>query len=292
MKKGGVIFFAIFLLGVQLKAQDGLSVSRWQNDKINVDGNNDEWEKPLNLYDDKTGLLFAVANDRKNLYLCFTGKDDLKIKKMMHAGWTLQVISREKKKKFDASIAFPAIHLLMPEKKGNEMIDAAKQKTGFSDQVNVYKIQFSQVTAKGFVTRNGLVSLNDSLGINIGIGSDRVQKIIYEISIPINELLADAGSLSDLPIELKVSVNPLERPGGQGGQRNRGGGEMGHGGGMGRGGMGREGLGRSGMGDEGMGRGRRGGENNEDIGEQPAGFDRNTLFEKASFSQKLKLTIK
>jgi hypothetical protein len=277
---------------VPLKAQDGYSAARWPTNKINIDGSNNEWDKPLNLYDDKTGLLFAVANDRQHLFLCFTGKDENKIKKMMRSGWAIEVMSKDKKRKFDASLIFPAVRLLVPEKRDHQQVDELRQKPDFSHQVNIYKLQLSGITAKGFINKNGTLPISDSSGVNIGIGSDDLQKIVYEISIPINELTG-TNDIADLPIELKVSVNAMERPNNESGDRGNHRREMEQGEGMEQTrGMRQGGIGAEGMGRGGMTGGRGRGVNDEPVGDQSGGFERSALFEKASFSQKIRFTVR
>ena len=275
------------ILCLKLSAQEDVSSAKWVSNKIIVDGNNVDWNEPMNLFDDQTGLLFGISNDDKNLYLCFTGKDEMKIRKMMRSGWTIELSSKEKKKKFDVTLSFPAIHNMNKEK--GEGVSAINKYSDFKGQVNLYRVQFSQVTAKGFKTKNGEIPLINPDGVNIGIGSDSIQKIIYEIGIPIKELMAIDDIKLNEQMELKVIVNAMEKPanshsgergegrgfsndGGGGGGRSRMGGGMGNGGGR-------------------MGGGRQGGDNS---GQSQGGSnqDKTALFEKASFTQKIKLVNK
>src|SRR5476651_79353 len=97
----------VLFCGVLAHAQEDVSESRWQTDKIVIDGNDNEWNKPLNFFDNSSGLIFTVSNDTKNIYLCFSNNDKAKTGKMMTAGWSLEFFSSEKKRKFDATIVFP-----------------------------------------------------------------------------------------------------------------------------------------------------------------------------------------
>jgi len=261
----------MFFFATRVSAQEDVSPAKWQTSKIVVDGHDDEWNLPFNLFDNKTGLIFTITNDSKNVYLCFTDNDDAKTEKMMKAGWSIELSSSEKKRKFDASITFP--------KTDDPNIN---MRADFKNQVSTYKMDFLAVKTKGFLSNNGEVPLINKDGINIGIGSEGEQKIIYEIAVPIKELMEeDKLQLNEL-ITLDVTVNALDRPAGQTGTAN-GGGRSGFGGG---GGGGR-------MGGGGRGGGRRGGGGSASSErDNTAAVDRASLFEKVSFKQKFRLVNK
>lgn len=80
-------------------SQQDVSQALWQNQMVSIDGISSEWQKPFNLYDGSTGLLFTIANDSTNLYFCFTANDETKARKMMRAGWEISLSSKKKIKK-------------------------------------------------------------------------------------------------------------------------------------------------------------------------------------------------
>ncbi len=281
MKKA--LFFAgTVLYIVSASAQDDVSGAKWQPNTVTIDGNNAEWQKPFNFYDASTGLLFGIANSSNTLYLCFTSNDEMKVRKLLSAGWSIELDSKEKKKKFTSIISFPAIPPSAPAE-GKPAGNATeggwrRQKTDIATLVNAYKLQLATVTASGFKETNGEVSTQNKNGISINIGEDSAQGVIYELAIPLKELYStDAPSQLDETITLNVTVNALKMPERTGGGGFHGGG----GGGRGMGGGGRR------MG--GGGRGSYGGqrEGNEDGNASYAG--RAALFEKASLKQKFKL---
>ncbi|MCW3116459.1 MAG: hypothetical protein JWM28_541, partial [Chitinophagaceae bacterium] len=104
-----IIAAAFFSLVTTVSAQEDVSEAKWQSTQVVIDGHNAEWNPPFNLFDNKTGLIFTITNDKKNLYLCFTENEELKAEKIMKAGWSIGLSSSEKKRKFDASIIFPKI---------------------------------------------------------------------------------------------------------------------------------------------------------------------------------------
>jgi hypothetical protein len=211
MKKTTVCLAFTLFLAVSLSAQSDVSQARWQSNKVVTDGHNNEWRKPLNLYDAITGLLFTIANDSTNLYLCFTANDERKVTKLMKAGWSVEIFSKEKNKKFDASIAFPAIQMISAPGKdeGVAKIETAE----FRNETALYRLNVQTVKTTGFVTANGdnMPVLNNN-GINIGVGSDSTQAIIFELAVPLKELLAGSNVQLNEEMELNITVNKLKRP--------------------------------------------------------------------------------
>lgn len=275
----------------KLSAQGDITKGRWIANEMIIDGNANEWVKPLNCYDDKTGLLFAVGNDRDNLYLCFTCEDEMKMRKMMNAGWKIGFISKEKKKKFKTEINFPAVNMA-----GVGMGIGFRRGTGgegnglaIDNPINIYRLNLGMLPVKGFTSNKTEIKLNDWSGINIAIGSDKNQRVIYEIAIPFRELYGDNKIGYDEEITMDVTVNGMERPTSSGGNFN--GGMSGMGGGRMGGGMsgmgGRGGGGRMGGG---MGGGRMGGGMSRGGGDRGNGSGGlSDIFENASFKQKFTL---
>src|SRR5664279_5403375 len=110
MKKISLVLIALIALFLNSRAQGDVSKARWSQKEILIDGNDKEWTKPLNFYDDKTGLLFAISNDNRNVYFAFSCSDELKMYKMMTSGWSLELSSKEKNKKFNTTITLSLIH--------------------------------------------------------------------------------------------------------------------------------------------------------------------------------------
>jgi hypothetical protein len=210
MKKKFCSIVGMFLLSAVSMAQDDITQARWQETMIAADGNNNEWKKPLNLYDAITGLLFTIANDSNNLYLCFTNNDERKITKLMKAGWSVEIYSKEKNKKFDAAIVFPAIQMITAPGKDEGVTRSAEP--DFKNETALYRLNLQAVTVKGFVSGNGELPLQNSNGISIGIGSDNTQAIIYELVIPLKELLPGHTGGPAPEMGLHITVNALKKP--------------------------------------------------------------------------------
>jgi hypothetical protein len=268
----------LVVLSLPAFAQADVSQSRWMGSGVKIDGTVAEWQKPLNLYDDESGLMFAIGNDKTNIYLCFTLREELRMKKLMSAGWTLEFTSKEKQKKCKAELIFPGINVM---KFGREN-DLFEKKSNANNLIKSYQLQLIEVLCKGFRSNMTMVKPNNTENINIAIGADSIQHIIYEIAIPLSELFEPALINLDEVITMNVTVHALERLSSGGGSGevhsgNYGGGN--HGGG-GHGGGGHGGGSRGGM---------EGGSYGGGMSQNGGSYDRNSLFERVSFKQKIKL---
>lgn len=287
MNKFCLVVFVLAALGLHVSAQSDVARARWKTAAITIDGNDNEWKKPLNLYDAKSGLVYSIANDKNMLYLDFEAGDRLKMRKLMVAGWSLDLISKEKGNKFKASIIFPEVRLSgVRDRRSSEQPERGDWN---NQSVKGYEMNLQKIGLKGFRSNQTEVPLRNKSGIDIAVGENDQNELVYEIAIPLKDLFVENTIHLNEALTLIVNVNGLSRPtegrnsGGEfGSGMNRGGGRMG--GGMRGGGGGRMGSGGSGFsGGEirGMEGGSRGGEG---MG------DRSAMFEKTSFKQKFKLT--
>jgi hypothetical protein len=284
MKKVIIVLPVFFTLALNLPAQSDVSKARWKTQEIIIDGNDNEWVKPLNFYDDKSGIMFAISNDAQNLYLCFTSTDEYKMRKLMSAGWSIKLTSGEKKKKFSTDLTFPGVNVMGMGKKG--AASNSEKKAVGNNLIRTYRSELPAILTKGFRSNQTEVKLNDRNGIDIAVGADSTQHIVYELDIPLKELYEENQIHLDELITLNVKVNALDRPNSGGGHSGMGDGMQG----MGGGGMGGgyHGGGHSG----GMGGGYHGGGMSRGGGYGGEYSGMSSLFESASFKQKFTLTGK
>ena len=66
----------------------------------------------------------------------------------------------------------------------------------------------------GFATRNGMIPINDTSGINAAINWDESNKLTYEIAIPFKEWFGADYNIADLPkdVSLDITINALKQP--------------------------------------------------------------------------------
>ncbi|HVX51049.1 MAG TPA: hypothetical protein VHB48_12870 [Chitinophagaceae bacterium] len=281
MKK--VLLLACLAGNGLLQAQDVLT-AKWVAQPVTIDGIAAEWHQPLNFYDDETKLLFAIANDSANLYLCFEAKDNMTETKIMRAGMRIELDVKGRNGR-NAGIDFP-----LPPKERNIEEDAGEPRktegdtSGTPGRFGGYRgadpAAFRQrfltnnitMELKGFATVNGIIPVRGR-AISAAMNWDDAGNLYYEVAIPVKELLDDGYTEEDIQkeIALHVTVNGLTGGGG-----SEGGGKGFGGGGMGRGGMRGGGMHGGGM---------RGGN-----GQGGAmGSNRSNLFQKTSFKQKFVL---
>ncbi|MEI6143819.1 MAG: hypothetical protein WCP85_31360 [Mariniphaga sp.] len=269
---------AIIALSFNGLAQSDVSKARWNSKQITIDGNDREWVKPLNFYDDKTGLLFAISNDNQNLYLAFSCNNEFKMRKLMNAGWSVELSSKEKNRKFNTMLTFPSVKMegVGQNRPGNQF----EKKLPGNPAITSYSTQIKTIAIKGFQSNQTEIKLRDHNGIDIAVGYDSLQNLVCEIAIPVKELMAENSVQLNELITMSVTVNAMERP-------NSGGGQSGRSGGRESSQMSEMGGGQHGGG---MGGGRSGGGMRQGGGQGGTPSDRSGLFERASFKQKFVLT--
>ncbi len=262
-------------------SQSDVSRARWKSKEIVVDGNDREWTQPLNFYDNKSGLLFAICNDKTNVYFAFSVRDEIKMWKLISAGWSVELSSKEKDRKFNATLTFPGVKIAGM---GKRPVSEFEKKVAGNPVIDSYRLQLQSIAVKGFQSNQNELKMNDRNGIDVAIGADSARFIVYEIAIPLKELMAGNSAQLDELITLNVSVNALDRPSTSGGER---GARAGRGGGRSGGEMG-DGMGGGRSGGR-MGGGRPGGMSREGNYSGSGSGDRSGMFERVSFKQKFTL---
>jgi len=247
-------------------AQSAIPESKWSSHEITIDGSDNEWSKPFNYVDSISGLAFTMNNNKDNIYLCVSNTNRNKATKMMIAGWSLDLKSSEKDRKFHASIDFSKIAEI------RYVFNA-----DIKNLITLYKAMITTVTRKGFLANNGVQDLMNANGMNIGIGLDEKENIIYEIMIPIKDLIPQSKATLTELVNVEFRVNALENP-----YESRDFGSRSEPNSMGKSRIG-AGAGRSGGG----GGGQRPGESSSN-----ANAAMSALYEKQSFTQKIKLVDK
>ncbi len=178
---------------------------------VTVDGNAKEWQNPFGLYESKTKLMFAIANNDSNLYLCFQCPDPVNQDKIMQAGMQVSII-RKGKNKLNASIEFP----LKKTEKGenNEETYSGQQRTIPEIKADFLLNNFTMLTS-GFATQNNVFNIKENPGIQVAINWDNINTLVYEIAIPLKELFGNGFTAADLGSELMLGVEifAVSRPG-------------------------------------------------------------------------------
>ena len=169
---------------------------------VTVDGSYQEWITPFNLYEAKTKLMFAIANNDSMLCLCFQCPDPVNQDKIMQAGMQVS-ISTKGKNKVDASIQFP---LKKSDKKNKEdEVFIEKQNTIAGIKAAFLLNNYTMLTS-GFQKSNGLAPIKENKNILIAMNWDSINTLVYEIAIPFSELLDSNYSATELNKEFTLDV--------------------------------------------------------------------------------------
>ncbi len=198
-------------MNISLSAQDDISKSVWRSKEIKIDGIHNDWNIPLSFYNKIIGMKFDISNNSSHLFLFLMTNEPMKINKLINSGMLIQISSKEKGRKFSASINIPGVQFEseVNQKDPNEK----KSSNEFLLLVSKYKLQLPGIKTKGFKTKNGDLPLFDNNGISIGIGADSIKNLCYEISLPLNELMVENLLQLNEILQLNIKVNALTIPG-------------------------------------------------------------------------------
>lgn len=234
MKRISLYIIAFLVLTGSLFAQSNIPASRWKNHELIIDGNDRDWDKPINFYNDATGLFFAISNDSSNLYLNFTVSDPEKMMKIINAGWSVNFFAKNKKGKTKGLLVFPATKSdgMKPGKEGRTDLKMTGRSEGspeknMSDKktageesqiimdtrfVKNYVLNLHSFTATGFIFTHGDVPPKSAAGIVVAAGESDPTGLLYEIAIPLNELFEDESVKLNEVVAMVISVNATTLP--------------------------------------------------------------------------------
>lgn len=199
----------IFLLSTPLLLQAQIS-AKWMENRVTVDGQLTEWKTPFNLYDSESKLAYSISNNDSTLFIAIQAYDGMTQLKILRAGIEVNLINKGKNKR-KAEILFPIIN---DDEKALQIntqseLDALKRTFIFNHLT---------METEDFVTQNGTQSIVNSKGIQVAMNWDAEEVLNYELAIPFSEICDKGCSYKDLQksITLKVNVNGLDRPKGEG----------------------------------------------------------------------------
>ncbi len=204
-----LLLFATPLIGF---SQSLISKSKWTSGSITIDGKADEWEKPLNFYESKTKLMFALANDSANIYICLRSPEEANQIKISRGGMVVG-LSYKNKDKHAVSVGFP-LGSGGPMHHSDGGLDA-EGRPDFTMFKNEFLMNNIVMKIAGFASKNGIVPIQDSLGAGVkaAIYWDISNIMEYELVIPLKELFGPAYTADDLKRELtlELTVNAIEK---------------------------------------------------------------------------------
>ncbi|WP_316825390.1 hypothetical protein [Pedobacter miscanthi] len=265
------LLITLLISGRLLHAQDVEDNIRMVK-PFKADGISNEWNEPLNQYNDATKLAFALANDDKNLYVIIESLDPQTTFSVLRGGITLN-INTAGKKKDGMKLTFPLMERPPMPKEGEEHHDHAALPTERENEMHDPAAMNKSIRVSGFknIPDGELPAINQD-GIETGMSIHPNRDLIYELSIPLAQLQVGLDFKKPLVYNIKINEpgkSGFKRQGAPEGEKGGGGrGRSGGRGGMGGGGMG--GGGRGGMGGGGRGGMGGGGQRSAQGGESSA----------------------
>ncbi len=215
----------------------------WQVTPIVIDGDNKDWPSPYPEYDEKAMLGYAVSNDKNNLYITVETGDAATQLKILHEGLTVW-IDRTGEKSEETAINFP---LPVVYAKGAQTVkdDEAKrpgqsqslegqggsrdqkQRMYLEDKVRALLPKADQYSLQGFKSCNlqYAITEKDSCGIEVKIGLDANNELIWEAVIPFKSFYfkpeltrPDKGKVLTVCFETTGSKRPAGQANGNNGR--------------------------------------------------------------------------
>lgn len=206
----------------------------WQKDSLTIDGNDADWVKPLPYIDQKQALSYAVSNDNNNLYILATTQNEATILRILRGGLTVYINSHGAKEEAGAAgISFPTGNRIQKDGKLlNDRPELQQDKHIALNAVEDYSLfGFREIKTPA----NYDFGKSNPEGIELGIGLNSSNELVYEAMIPLSSFL-NRNELINLNRKNFAIGFVLENIPGQNG--SRGGGGVSIGGGMGLGSFG------------------------------------------------------
>lgn len=208
--------------GSSKKAGESTPLGNWQSGTVTVDGNDEEWKKPM-IYNDKREMLYySITNDSTNVYICLKASNEQLQVKILQSGLKVWLDANGQKKE-TLGIHFPMggnTNNAMPSSmNAGQGTDMTKIKAAALGRQKEYEL-----IGFGAVNNKYAYKSANPVGIDVRIGFNNFQELVYEASIPLAAIY-DTRALSDKPGPATIAVGffskglpePAMPSGGQGG---------------------------------------------------------------------------
>ena len=216
------------------------------HDSIKVDGNLQEWGDSLRFFNGENQIHYAISNDKDNLYIAAKITDRSQQIRILHAGLTLGIDTKGKKKSTFA-ITFPLAQqgdAMSPDILTDTGGDITKEDRDELMQARLTKLR--EIKVDGFKdVESDMITTSNTYGFQLAIDYDKDGNLVYEAAIPLKFFHADDITKTEWAFDFKINgiTRPPRVPQDPDSQQAQSGGRGGRGGGGGMGGGGRGGHG-------------------------------------------------
>ena len=196
-----IFLFAYLPAYSQKKAE--LIKSLWADKPILIDGQINDWNDSLTLYNDAAKLYYNIANDDENIYLAIKNGAQESLTRILARG--ISFSANIENKKIPAMVTFPLLDRT-PGKKRNE----TEQPEPEEIQRRILE-RIKEIRVDGFKEIiDGGISLYNTYGIKAAAAFDSKNNLIQEIAIPIRLLGIEPGRTE--PITYGIRINGFQGP--------------------------------------------------------------------------------
>jgi hypothetical protein len=175
--------------------------------KIEIDGNNSDWEGIELSADEKTGLSYAAAYDDGHLYLMIVTSAMPYQLKVMNNGMNITLENKTGKKKTKGSIDYP--YSKDGEPTMPQMATQPGQKPDMDYMRELYLLRNQRMDVKGFASKySKSLGKMENENMLLAVQWNEKQEMIYELKVAVTELGLEKGSEVD-GIEMNITVNGM-----------------------------------------------------------------------------------
>lgn len=209
-----VVLGLFFWVGLCLSSCNSGKVvvsTKWyaSDSTIVVDGNLDEWERPLKESKEYMGVQYSTGNDAENFYLCIRINDKTIQRKIMGLGLSVYLDTLGKRKE-KIGIGYP----LALTQKQIETISFEASKGSFKVDDRALDEAYAKICQEfeliGFVEEDPneriRVSNLASKELKTAMGFDHVGAMLCEFKIPLEQLYSGAVQYNEI-ISIGIKVN-------------------------------------------------------------------------------------
>lgn len=186
---------------------------------VRVDGRNLEWND-FSAQNKRTGLLYTISNDDKNLYLALKAISNETITKIFAGGISFSINTKGKKEEYDANtITYPLIARANTNRgvagQGGQNRQRMLQSRLEQSQEQRDSVTFEQrknqlaaikeIKIKGFNITDSLISIYNEYGIKAVGKMDEHKAYFCEIAIPLSVLELSVNDKREIAYQIKLN---------------------------------------------------------------------------------------
>jgi hypothetical protein len=206
----------------QSQSSDMVQTIPWEKDSLVIDGNDGDWISPLALGDEKQLFNYRFSNDKNNLYIQLSTLDENTIQRILRGGLTVYINSHGVAEVAGAAgISFPTGNRVKKEGQLlNDRPELQQDKHIALNSVADYSLfGFKQIKTP----ENYDYGKPNTEGIEIAVGLNRSNALVYEAMVPLRSFLNanELNSFNRKSVSIGFVVEDIP---GQSGSRGGGGG--------------------------------------------------------------------